>query len=354
MTLVLNNGDIARLLDMKSCVEALEAAYRDLGQGEAANRPKTYLVVPLKPGLSYSYCTMEGADRRLGVVAIRMKSDMNEWQTAYGMKRGEKWASAPGKFCGLVLLFSAHNGELLAILNDGLIQHLRVGATSGVAARYMARPEASTLGILGSGGQARSHARAFAAVRPLKKIKVYSPNPGHREAFADEMANVLGLEVKTVSEARAAVTGSDLVATCTNSLEPVLKGEWLEPGCHAASVNANTELDPGFFNHVDVVIKHQTLNTPYYLVGTEEEARLAPRSFKEGAALPPADVPTLAELVLGRVSGRTRPEQVTYFSNNEGNGLQFAATAALAYQRALERGVGRELPTDWFLQDIRD
>ena len=97
-TVYLSNEDVARLLDVESCVGALEVAYRNLGHGNAVNRPKTYLVVPNEPGVSYSYCTMEGADRSLGVVAIRMKSDMNRYVEVYGKRRAEKWAARPGKF----------------------------------------------------------------------------------------------------------------------------------------------------------------------------------------------------------------------------------------------------------------
>lgn len=352
-TLLLNNEDVAQLLDVESCVSALEDSYRNLGQGDAVNRPKTYIVVPREQGVSYSYCTMEGADRGLGVVAIRMKSDMNQYVEAYGMKRHDKWASTPGKFCGLVMLFSAENGQLLAILNDGVIQHLRVGATSGLAAKYLARSDAATLGMVGSGGQARSHARAFAAVRALNKIKVYSPNPEHRKAYAEEMSRELGVEALPVDTARSAVEGSDIVASCTNSLEPTIRGEWLSPGSHATKVGHH-ELGEDFFKHVDLVIKHQELFTHRYVTGAEDEKRKAPKALREIRTDIPEDVPTLSKLILGEAAGRTAAQQITFFNNNEGNGLQFACCGALAYRRALERGIGRELSSDWFLQDIRD
>jgi alanine dehydrogenase len=352
-TLYLSNDDVAKVLDVQSCVTALENAYKDLALGEAVNRPKTYLVVPGEAGVSYSYCTMEGADRNLGVVAIRMKSDMNLYVEAYGKRRHEKWASMPGKFCGLVLLFSSRSGELLAILNDGFIQQTRVGATSGVAAKYLARDDASFAGIVGSGGQARSHARAFAAVRALTKLKVYSPNPEHRQSYAEEMSRELEIEVVAVASAKEAVEGADIVATCTTSLEPVIRGEWLSPGVHATKVNAN-ELDDGFFDHVDVVIRHQVLETKIYAAGTREEAKTAPKARRKGKKLGPEDAPTLDDLILRRVPGRISAQQVTFFDNNEGNGLQFAACGALAYQRALDQGLGRELPSEWFLQDLRD
>jgi alanine dehydrogenase len=354
MAILLNNEDVRNLLDMESCVTLLEEAYRDLGENQAVNRPKTYVVVPEEPELSYSYCTMEGASRRLGVVAIRMKSDMNRYVEVFGMGRHEKWASPPGLFCGLVLLFSSHNGELLAILNDGLIQQMRVGATSGVAAKYLAREDASVLGMIGSGGQARSHARAFAAVRKLKRLKVYSPNPERRRAYASEMAEALEVDVMEAENAEAAVEGADIVATCTNSIEPVIRGEWLPRGSHATSVNTSHELDDDFFKHVDVIVRHQILDTKRYTAGSREEIEHAPKATRKRRIDISSDLPTLADLVWRKIPGRTRREQVTYFNNNEGNGLQFAVCAGLAHKRALEKGAGREIPTDWFLQDIRD
>lgn len=354
MPLLLNNDDVAKLLDTESCVAALEEAYLDLGENQAVNRPKTYVVVPEAQETSYSYCTMEGASRRLGVVAIRMKSDMNRYVEAFGMKRHEKWASRPGLFCGLVLLFSSRNGELLAILNDGLIQQLRVGATSAVAAKYLARDDASVLGMIGSGGQARSHARAFAAVRKLKRINVYSPNAERRRAYAKEMSQALGVDVATSESAQAAVKCSDIVATCTNSIEPVIRGAWLPRGCHATSVNTHHELDDDFFKHIDITVRHQVLETQRYTTEVAAGNQRAPKATPSERVAIPSGLPTLADLVRNNATGRSNPEQVTYFNNNEGNGLQFAVCASLAYQRAVEKGIGREMPADWFLQDLRD
>jgi len=167
------------------------------------------------------------------------------------------------------------------------------------------------------------------------------------------MKRELGIEVVAVNDAKEAVDGADIVAACTNSLDPVLKGEWLSRGAHATKVNAN-ELDEKFFEHVDVIVKHQVLETKRYVAGMENELAKAPKAVKKGKIKAPEEVPTLSELVLGLASGRVSSEQVTFFDNNEGSGLQFAACGALVYQRALERGLGHELPSEWFLQDIRD
>ena len=116
----------------------------------------------------YRFSSTEGGLAHAGVVAIRIKSDVLSWPTRFGQVRAYNYCMEPDRFCGLVILFKADNGEPLAILNDGVIQHLRVGATAGIAAKYMARGDASVLGILGSGGTGESHLQAYSVVRRLR------------------------------------------------------------------------------------------------------------------------------------------------------------------------------------------
>ena len=135
-----------------------------------------------------------------------------------------------------MLLFSLEHGGLLAIIPDGIIQHLRVGASSALAAAAMARPEARTLGLIGAGGQAQAQLLGLAEVRDLSSVRVYSPRPERRGAFAAEMRERLGVSVEAVDSARAAVEGADLVATATNAARPVLDAEWLSPGQHVGYI----------------------------------------------------------------------------------------------------------------------
>jgi alanine dehydrogenase len=166
----------------RSCCAAfdlLKEGYRSLARHEATHRPRADIQVPLRPGEDYWLATMEGASRHHGLAAVRLRSD--RFST-----RSKKWSGRPGMFCGLVLLYELESGELAAIINDGYLQLMRVSATSALAGRYLARPESRVLGIIGSGWQARDHARAFATIFPLERIRVFSPNEARRNAFALE------------------------------------------------------------------------------------------------------------------------------------------------------------------------
>jgi len=361
--LLINNQEVAELFDMKSCLEALETGYADLLKGDAVYRPRLDVWVPCeRPDGYYRWGTMEGASREIGVFAIRMKSDIVHWPDG---KTEEKYCTRPGTYCGLIMVFSVRNGEPLAILNDGLLQHMRVGGCAGLGAKYLARPDASVVGILGSGGMAGSYLEAFNEVRRIHKVKVYSPTRAHREAYAAEMSRKLGLSVEAVDSPEAVVRGSHIVAACTDSTRVVFdEPEWLEEGAHITCVRA-CEIGPEVVKRCDLSIKlgRNTVETMDegmvrlhgnvgYIAGQPEERSRIPN--------PEVDNYTggffkyFMDVRAGKIPGRTSPKQVTFFINAGTQGLQFAACAGRVYQLAKEKGVGRELPTEWFLQDIRD
>ena len=159
------------------------------------------MFIPNDPDKWYRFSSAEGGLAHAGVVAIRIKSDVLSWPTMFGKVRAYNYCMEPDRYCGLVLLFKTDNGEPLAILNDGVMQHLRVGATAAIAAKHMARRDASVLGILGSGGMAESHLQAYAEVRSLKLAKIYSPNREHRESPGAE--NAAGTSVRDFSGRKA-------------------------------------------------------------------------------------------------------------------------------------------------------
>ena len=199
MTLFLSNDDVASVLTMEDTVGALETAYRDLARGEAVCRPRIDIRIPTAdPAKTYQWGTMEGGSSGSGYFAIRMKSDVVYEQEYGGTRTQEKYCVEPGLYCGLILLIDIQNGEPLAFINDGVLQHKRVGADSAIGVKYMAREDADVVGMIGSGGMARSHAEAFATVRNLKRIQVYSPTKEHREAYAVEISQRLGIETVPV------------------------------------------------------------------------------------------------------------------------------------------------------------
>src|SRR5690606_37870566 len=192
MTLLLSTDDTRRTVSTTLGIEVLEQAYLALAQGEATVRARSDLVVPFHDDEAYNLATMEGAIRPMGVAAVVLRSDYNRAVVRSGARSHQKWARRPGLYCGLTVLYSIHTAEPLAIIAHGHLQVMRVGATSALAARYLARPDSRICGIIGTGWQAQGHARAYAAVFPLTQIKVYSRTPEARVAFSRAMSEELG------------------------------------------------------------------------------------------------------------------------------------------------------------------
>ena len=370
MTLILSNDDVASLLTIEDCLTELEAAYRDMVLDRALSRPRSDIYMPGQlPDSQYIFKSMEGAYPSGGVVALRLNSDTIVWSEYAGGVRKDKQPVADGKWVGLVLLFSTASGEPLAIFPDGVMQRLRVGATNALGVRYLARPDAATYALLGSGWQAGAQLMAVAAVRRLREVRVFSPDPEHRARFADEHGERLGLSVRPAASAREAVEGADIVGTATNSVSPVLEADWLESGTHVTCVK-RSELGPAVLARCDVVAVHARQGLPHnYLVGLGDQMVPAHdplgllRKLQTGHGIESADLeteaeraredpnePILADIIAGKARGRTDPMQITAFVNNIGLGLQFAALGKVLLERARAQGVGREIPTDWFLE----
>lgn len=363
--LILNNDEIESLLSMKSCLDLMEKAYRELAEGRAVNRPRTdlYLRSPASPGV-YVFKSMEGGSLDSGTVALRLNSDLIRWQEREGKRVKEKIPAAPGgKWVGLVLLFSTETGEPLAIFPDGVLQRLRVAATSGTAARYLARQDASILGILGSGWQASAHVPAMCVARKIEKVFVYSPTQANRKTFAREMERKLDVPVIPVARPEEAARNADILVAATNSISQVIVPQWLRPGIHVTCVK-DTELGEDTIRSADRVIIHSRKFAPEnYIAGLGDERIEAhdPVDFLNSggkpslpAQQPPSWVaaPELKEMVVGRVPGRGSAEEITCFVNNIGLGIQFQALGTAVYREARSKGMGREIPTEWFLESV--
>ncbi len=372
MTLLLNNDDVRRLLTMQMTMEALEDAYRQMARRDAVCRPRIDVRIPNGDGdRVYQWGTMEGGSSVSGYFAIRMKSDVIYEQEYAGVRTQEKYCSRPGLFCGLILLTDVRTGEPLAIINDGVLQHMRVGADSGIGVKFMAKEQATTVGMLGSGGMARSHVDAFLLARPtIRRIQVYSPTRAHREAYAAEITEKYGLEVVPVDDPRRVFQRADVVAGCTDSSVPLPMAAWLEPGTHVTSVGGRPDEETAA--RIDVLLRFGSApgpaGLPAWEVPNEHVAYLAQPTnpvwahhrmsgseervvrWRERAGR----TVSLQELLSGEAPGRTSDAQITYSERGNLQGAQFWAVAGKVYEAARAAGVGRELPTEWFLQDIRD
>src|SRR5487761_259088 len=201
MTLILSNNDVESVLTMKDRLDVLEDAYRELAHGRGVSRRcSDSFSETTRPDALYSLKSMDGIVPKLGVGAVRINSDIVTWPREGGNERRVKVPAAPnGRYVGLVLLFSPENGEPLAIFPDGVTQRFRVGAANGLGAKYLARKDARTVGILGSGRQAGAQLMAVCAVRDVETIRCFSPNKVNREAFAREWSAKLDVEVTPVA-----------------------------------------------------------------------------------------------------------------------------------------------------------
>jgi alanine dehydrogenase len=365
--LFIHNDVVAKLLTMRECIEAQEHAFRQVPAGGAIQRPRLDMYVPCERDDGYyRWSTVEGTSD--GILAMRMKSDIVTWPVGKdGLWRESKYCMEPGTYAGFILLLSTRNGEPLAFINDGVLQHMRVGGGAGIGAKHLARKEAQTVGILGSGGMARTYLEGFQAVRPIGHVKVFSPTPANRIRFAEEMSETLGIPVEPVDTAREAVRGVDILATCTDSMSPTFEAAWLEPGMHVTMLGPR-EISREVLARCDVKIRQGSggLKLPEservlaerghspmaFVAGTPEEMRRLPAKTTQGGF--GGDYPDYCDLVTGKVPGRSNDQQITFYHNLGNQGLQFSAVGGLVYRKAKAAGVGREIPTEWFLQDIRD
>lgn len=338
MVLLLDNDVTQQTLEMPDALNALENAFRQIADDEAAFRQLSNIWFPTQPnGDTFRYGDQLSAMLDPPRVAIRLKSDIRRIEEG----REIRFNVEPGLNMRFVLLFDASDGELLALLNDRDLQRTRVGGTAGLAGKYLARPGATTVGMIGAGAMARAYARAFASVRDISRITVYSPTSSSREGYAKEMSEELNIDVVAVDNPQAAVEGADIVSTCTNAEQPVIEGEWLEPGQFVANTRAKEIGDDARDRFDKVVIG---ANEPYtqYTVGDVE------RSMSENR-LTRTDYPELAEIVAAN-DPRPADDAIVFFENRSVS-IQFVALCNLIHERAVEEGLGTTLPLEWFQQE---
>ncbi len=353
--LILSNEDVTRVLKMDECIAVLETMYRDYANGNALASTRVDNIAPnALPGGYYAFKHMGGTWPAKGIQALRLASDVITHPVVSGAPRRVKEPLAGGRWVGLVLLFSTETGALLAICPDGVMQRIRVAATNAIALDHLARKNVSTLALIGSGWQAGALLEAALLVRPFRTVRVFSPNRQNREAFVAEESKRHGNRVRIASSdsADACVAGADAIIAATSSVTPVIKAEWLVPGMDVSCINVK-EVDGAVVDRCDRVFLHtvrQAMTIRNAMQGTPN-VRMERGWWNDGSRDFDA-YPDLGKLVIGTAPGRRRDEEITCFINNAGIGLQFAAASALVLEKAREAGLGRELPDDWFLEDV--
>jgi hypothetical protein len=364
---------------------ALDTVFAEAYAGDALAAPRRDLMSPLvtpspstgegwrggdepieEPAHFFESAAIEGLSRTFGVYVLRFRCGVT---TVRDGPAGSEVQTRGGWHFGMTWAFSIDTGELTVIQGDYL-QSARVAATASLAARAMARKDSAVLGMLGSGRLARYHAEAMKAVRPIRRIQVYSPTTEHREQYAREMSAALAVEVVPMASPAQAVHRADIVACCTNSVKPVLEAAWLAPGMFISTVQGS-ELDQEAWNRVDRLVDFAvgrvegsasdelaTSGRPIiYRAGKPDQygRMLSARRTSSADDRGPPEAPRAPTRVHYRdlrapgMLGRSSREQITALGSNHVQGLQFAAAAGRAVQLARERGVGSQVPTEVFL-----
>jgi ornithine cyclodeaminase/alanine dehydrogenase-like protein (mu-crystallin family) len=252
------------------------------------------------------------------------------------------------------MLFQIETGEPIAMMPDGVIQRMRVGATNGLGAKFLSRENAQTVAMLGSGWQAGAQLMAITKVRNIRKILVFSPTRDNRVKFAKEMEKSLEVEVCDAASAELAVENADIIMAATNALNPVIKKNYMKPGVHVTCVR-QSELEAEVLARCDIVtINTQMAEPDHYVMGKEEDIPEITgfRTMEKKAGKSWWQLDELSDVIGGKSRRRQNDREMTCFINNLGLGVQFAAVGAKVYELAKKQGIGRELPSDWFLQSV--
>ncbi len=351
--LLITDPEVREVLNLRDCIDAMDRAFAEEARGIAVNRPRTRYKVPPdldKPG--YMANIIPGAVPSSGVAALRYDSTIVQERIIAGTKRMD-FPSPLKRSWGFVLLFSLESGELLALIHDFSLSAIRVGATTGIANRALAKKNAKVVGIFGSGNEARTNLEAICAVRPVESVKVYSPNKEHRERFAEEMTERLNVEVQPVASSEAVVRGADIIMCASNSSEPVFNGNWLEPGqlvttiVNTDGVHRRTEADATTMTRADLIV----LNNKETAITNQQRELL---DLIDEGKVSWDKVCELGQVLIGRHPGRNNDRQIIYYKSNTGVGIQFAAAGALIYEACKIKGLGRELPSEWFGADLSE
>ena len=316
MALFLTEKEVSRLLTVDMALEAVESAHRDLALGAALDTPRARSRLP-----QTVLHILQGALPAQGVLGYK----------AYTSNR------SGNRF--LVHLFDAASGQLKAVLEADTLGMFRTGAASGVAAKWLARPDSRVAGVFGSGWQAEGHVRAICATLPLAEVKVWGRQAEKLANFCARLGELTGVRVVPAASPEDAVRGSDLVGTVTTAAQPLFAAEWLEEGTHVNAAGSNAlirqELSEAAVRRCGLVCVDSVataLAEAGDLLPLLEKGRLQPRQLVE-----------LGEVIGGRHAGRSDAGQITLFES-QGMAIQDLALALRVVRAAEQQGIGREIP----------
>ncbi len=317
MTLLLDEQCIKSLLTMDDALAVVEV-FREQGRGQVTNVPR--VRVPVKGG------------------TVRITAAVLSYRGYYGVKISSTAIfghSAGRLFC----LYREHDGALVAIVQVFAMGALRTGAASGVATKFLANENASILGVLGSGRQARMQVEAVCKVRAIREVRVQSPNAAHREQFCNDLRKLNKIRYLDVDSAERAVRNTDVIVSATTSESPVVLGGSLKPGAHINAIGANyehrRELDSDVVRAAKFICADDVEQVRYESTDLAEPVKVGALSWD--------NVHPLSDVVSGRVRGRSAHDDITIFKSL-GVAIEDVALAVRAYEKAVVQKAGLRLP----------
>lgn len=325
MAILLSKTDVINVLDMKTTMSIVEKAFAELSDGSANMPQRTPIPVPDHSGVALF---MPAYMKKLGALGAKIVTVYKENMPKYNLPT----------VLGTIVILDERTGNAEAIMDGGFITAMRTGAVSGIATKYMAKEDAITAAILGSGVQAKTQVWATMEARSLKEYWVFSLDPADQiEKFCEEMNYKHRIPFKIAESAEEAVSKADVLTLATSSKDPIIKAEWLKPGCHINGIGSHApamrELDE------DTILKARVIADLKEACLAEAGDFLIP--MNEGRFKEDMIVGDLGGVVTGNVKGRTSDEEITLFKS-VGLAIQDISTALAVFQSAKEKGVGKE------------
>lgn len=325
--LVLGRAQVEALLELDALIDALAVAMADLSTGAASVPDRNAALVPERDAL---LAAMPGFVPSVGVLMTKLVS-LFPRNAGTGVPTHQ----------AVIVAFDPENGQPVAVLDGTAITAIRTGACSALSARLLARPAATVLAILGTGVQARAHARAMCRVRPIRQVRIAGRDPAKATALASELAAELGAEVLAVASYPAALDGADIACATTHAIDPVVRREWLTPGVHVTSVGYNRagrEVDDATIADALVCVESRQAALAAFPAGSND--LLEP--IRNGVITAAHVHAELGELITGTRPGRVSPEQITLYKS-VGVAVQDAAATALVLTAAHTQGIGTHI-----------
>ncbi|MDA0233207.1 MAG: ornithine cyclodeaminase family protein [Chloroflexi bacterium] len=318
MPLLLNDTDVNALMTMPECVDVMDDVFRQEGEGKVWNRPRSRIRMPR--GFHHL------------MAAYLADSEVFGLKTYTSFRSGTRF---------ITMLYDSNTGDLLAMVQGPRLSQMRTGAVSAIGTKYMARENSAAVGLIGAGFQGRGQLEGVCAVRPVKSVKVFDAMAEGAQKLAEEMGPKLGVDISVAESAEEAVRGVDIIITMTTSRTPVLMGDWLEPGQHINAAGSNhwirQEVDDNVIRRADRIVVDSTEDAK-----VEAGDLLFP--IERGRVMWSA-IRDLSDLVAGHIKGRLSDEEITLFES-QGIAISDVAAANFVYRKAVEAGMGQELPLE--------